>query len=301
MSRSLFVLIAATGIAFGLSTVPAAAQNYRSFVSQEGSDSNNCSITAPCKTFAGAVTQTNAGGEIVVLNSGGYGAVTITKSITISSIGVEGAITTHSAGAGITISAGPSDTVRIRDLTLIGGGVGTVGILVNSAQSVLIQNCSITGFTGDGVSYLPSSGPSNLNIIGMTVADNGGNGITIEPGGGSGVTAYITDVGAWGNSIGVLVSGNVHATVSVGASNNGTGIEATGASAVVMVTGARASNNTGSGVLSDSNATMYVDRLQASGNALGWQVTNSGIMKSYGDNEINGNTTDTAMPKISEE
>jgi len=142
---------------------------------------------------------------------------------------------------------------------------------------------------------------STLNIIGVTVADNGGNGITVAPGGGSGMTAYINDVHTQGNSIGVLISGNVNATVTFGAANNGTGIEATGASAVVMVTSARASNNTGSGLLSDSNATMYVDRVQASGNALGWQVTNGGVMKSYGDNEINGNTTDTTMPKISEE
>lgn len=299
MSRTPFSLIAAIGIAFGLSTAPAAAQNHRSFVSQQGSDSNNCTISAPCKTFAGAIALTNAGGEIVVLNSGGYGPVTITKSITISSIGVEGAITTASAGPGIEISAGSGDTVRIRGLTLIGGGVGTTGILVDSAQSVLIQNCSITGFTGDGVSY-SASGPSNLNIIGATVLENGGNGITVAPGGGS-VTAYINDTHTQGNNIGVLISGNVHATVSVGATNNSTGIEATGASAVVMVTAARASNNTGSGVVSDSSATMYIDRLQASGNALGWEVTSGGIMRSYGDNEINGNTADTTMPKISEQ
>jgi hypothetical protein len=296
MLRSLFILITGMGIAFCLIAAPAAAQNQRSFVAAQGSDSNTCTFVAPCRTFAGAITQTSAGGEIVVLNSGGYGTLTITKSITISSIGVEGAITAHSAGAGITISVGSSDTVRIRGLTLIGGGVGTRGILVDSAQSVLIQSCSITGFTGDWVTY-SASGPSNLNIIGMTVSDNGGNGITVAPGGGSEVTAYINDVHTQGNSIGILISGNVNATVSVGATDNGTGIEATGASATVMVTGSRASNNTGPGLLLDSSATMYVDRVQASGNALGWQVTNGGDIKSYGDNEINGNTTDTTMPK----
>ena len=66
------------------------AQATRTWVSGVGDDANPCSRTAPCKTFAGAISKTAAGGEINVLDPGGFGAVTITKSITISSRGLRG-------------------------------------------------------------------------------------------------------------------------------------------------------------------------------------------------------------------
>src|SRR5215472_4077707 len=125
-----FFIIAAASVAALLTVAGQAhAQANRTFVSGSGSDANPCSLGAPCRSFAGALAQTNAGGEIVVLDSAGYGSVTITKSISINAPdGIEGGITVTTATDGITISAGASDVVNLRGLTLTGGGVGKNGI-----------------------------------------------------------------------------------------------------------------------------------------------------------------------------
>src|SRR5579864_8705766 len=86
------------------------AQATRTWVSGVGDDANPCSRTAPCKTFAGAISKTAPGGEINVLDPGGFGAVTITKSITISSSGFEAGVLVSGTN-GIVVAAGPSDTV----------------------------------------------------------------------------------------------------------------------------------------------------------------------------------------------
>src|ERR1700724_2488556 len=87
---------------------PASAQATRTWVSGVGDDANPCSRTAPCKTFAGAISKTAAAGEINVLDPGGYGAVTITKSITISSIGFEAGVLV-AGGNGILVNALATD------------------------------------------------------------------------------------------------------------------------------------------------------------------------------------------------
>src|SRR4030081_2373538 len=103
------------------------AQATRTWVSGVGDDANPCSRTAPCKTFPGAITKTAAGGEINVLDPGGFGAVTITKSITISSECTEAGVLVSGTN-GIVVSAGPSDVVIIRGLDIQGLGTGLSGI-----------------------------------------------------------------------------------------------------------------------------------------------------------------------------
>lgn len=301
---------------------PAAAQNNRSFVSQQGLDTNNCSLTAPCRSFQVAVNNTNPGGEVVALNSAGYGTVTINKAITISSIGVEGAITTTTGQTGITIAAGTSDAVRLNSLTLIGGGVGATGISVTTAGSVILQDCIVTGFTGDGVTFSPNSA-STLTVGGGIFANNGGNGLTIAPSGASAVYAFVGGDGGvpvfTANTVGVLVNGSgvtqgvgLHATLSINANRNTShGIEFESAnfegSVFGMVTETNSVNNAGDGLFATSssdarNVTVYVDRLQASGNAIGWATGGGGaFIESYGNNHVNGNGSDTTMPTISQE
>src|SRR5256885_1578486 len=97
-------LLTATSLALGLAAAPAQATTFRTFVSAHGSDANACTLTAPCKTFAAAHAQTSPGGIIDVLDPAGYGAVTITKSITI--IGRDWASILVTSGNGITINAG---------------------------------------------------------------------------------------------------------------------------------------------------------------------------------------------------
>src|SRR5262249_50037871 len=104
----------------GLAAVPAQAQLSRTFVSAaSGNDANNCDRATPCRTFQGAHDKTNPDGEITVLDSGGYGAVTITKSISIVNDGAgEASILVSGGVTGITINGGPAAYVNLRGLTV---------------------------------------------------------------------------------------------------------------------------------------------------------------------------------------
>jgi hypothetical protein len=93
MSRTQYMLIMIVAVTFIFaSRLPVSAQATRTWVSGVGDDANPCSRTAPCKTFAGAISKTAAGGEINVLDPGGFGGVTITKSISIIAEGVEAGV-----------------------------------------------------------------------------------------------------------------------------------------------------------------------------------------------------------------
>src|ERR1700755_3437197 len=112
MQKYLVQLRTATFSALVLAAASAAyAQAPRTWVSGVGDDANPCSRTAPCKTFAGAISKTAAGGEISVLDPGGFGAVTITKSITINGDGTLASITTGAGTSAIIINAGANDTI----------------------------------------------------------------------------------------------------------------------------------------------------------------------------------------------
>src|SRR5437763_1289223 len=131
-----------------LHAAPAQAQT-RTWVSGVGDDLNPCSRTAPCKTFAGAISKTAAAGEINALDSGGFGSVTITKSITIEGGGnIAGVLA--SLVNGIIINAGTGDTVALRNLDINGAGNGLIGIKILQAKNVIIDNCQIYGFRTAG-------------------------------------------------------------------------------------------------------------------------------------------------------
>src|SRR6201994_1245486 len=110
-----------------LASAPAHAQASRTWVSGVGDDANPCSRTAPCKTFAGAISKTAAGGEINCLDPGGFGAVTITKSITIDCTATLAGILVSGTN-GINVSAGTNDVVFLKGLDFEGIGTGLVGI-----------------------------------------------------------------------------------------------------------------------------------------------------------------------------
>src|SRR5580704_5683190 len=111
--------------AMALNVTPASAQT-RTWVSGVGDDANPCSRTAPCKTFAGAISKTAAGGEIDCLDSGGFGAVTITKAITLDCSGTFGSILSTGTN-GIVVNAGTNDVVVVRGLSVNGAGTGLNG------------------------------------------------------------------------------------------------------------------------------------------------------------------------------
>src|SRR5215472_3306097 len=119
----------------------ASAQVQRTFVSGLGSDANPCSRTAPCRTFGQAISQTNPNGEVIVLDSAGYGAFTITQAVSITAPpGVYAGISVFS-GDGITITAGGSDTVILRGLTLNNQGSTGTGIICTMVGTLHIESC----------------------------------------------------------------------------------------------------------------------------------------------------------------
>jgi hypothetical protein len=133
-----------------LGTSLAHAQATRTWVSGVGDDANPCSRTAPCKTFAGAISKTAAGGEISVLDPGGFGAVTITKSITINGDGTLAGILA-SLTNGVIVNAGANDVVTLRNISINGGGNGLNGIRFLNGAMLIVDKVSISGFTGSGI------------------------------------------------------------------------------------------------------------------------------------------------------
>src|SRR6516165_6379198 len=126
-----FTLLTTVAISIAAS-FPAQAQRARVFVSVTGDDANPCTGGSPCKTFQHAHDVVLAGGEISVLDTGGYGTLLISKSLSIVAIGVEASIAIPSGSTGINVNVGSTDKVSLRGLTLDGTGVGTTGIFFQS-------------------------------------------------------------------------------------------------------------------------------------------------------------------------
>jgi hypothetical protein len=246
---------AAAAFALGLSCSLAHAQATRTWVSGVGDDANPCSRTAPCKTFAGAISKTAAGGEISVLDPGGFGAVTITKSISIISEGSEGSILAASVN-GIIINAASTDFVHLEGLKIEGAGTGLNGIKVLKAKSVTIKNCTIRGFNS-------------------ATAGNG-NAIKVEPT-GPGTQVHVSNC---------TLSKNVNGVQSK---------PAAGFFAQVHLDNVHAVQNTGAGILSDgTTSNVRMSGSTVTHNVNGLSVLNSGKIISFGDNRIINNVTDGA-------
>jgi hypothetical protein len=154
------------------------AQASRTWVSGVGNDANPCSRTAPCKTFAGAISKTAAGGEINVLDPDGYGAVTITKSITIRSDHIEAGVLVSGTN-GIIVSAGPTDRVVLEGLDIEGLGTGIHGVTVLAGKEVYIIRCSIRHFTQNGVNMASSTSGGRAFIKDSFIAFNAG-GVNVQ-------------------------------------------------------------------------------------------------------------------------
>ncbi|MEA2473002.1 MAG: hypothetical protein QOE06_917 [Thermoleophilaceae bacterium] len=177
MTRSRRLLRAVPAIALIALAIPASAsaQATRTWVSGVGDDANPCSRTAPCKTFAGAISKTAAGGEINCLDPGGFGGVTITKSLTIKCHYTEGGVLVSGTNA-IVINAAATDKVTLRGLDINGIGTGTqtslVGIKILSAKVVNIVDNEIYRFQS-GISIVPSSPDTKVLVARNHIHDNG--------------------------------------------------------------------------------------------------------------------------------
>ena len=217
------------------------AQATRTWVSGVGSDANPCSRTAPCQTFAGAISKTAAGGEISVLDPGGFGAVTITKPITISGVGTQASILASAVqGIVINITSAPqaplTATVTLRNLQINGAGatLGTNGVHVLSsiATEVILDNVNIFGFSTNGVL---SEGSNKVSISGGVFSNN--TGVAIHSIGTSSINVENAQIN--GNNI--AVQPDLGSTIRL--SNNGVYDNKTGFACGTGGTLASAANN----------------------------------------------------------
>jgi hypothetical protein len=285
-----------------LSTSAAQAQATRTWVSGVGDDANPCSRTAPCKTFAGAISKTAARGEISVLDPGGFGAVTITKSISIVADGAEGGILAAGTN-GIIINAAASDTVSLRGLVIEGAGTGLNGIRFLAGGALQVEDCVINGFTLFGIDFEPS-GASELFVRNTEIRNNQGatgGGILVKPSGAGTATALIDQTSMVNNRFGVRAEAGSKVTVrSSSASGNLTNgfLAVTAAGGVELnLENVIATANVGAGVRSEGGAAAVVRISDSflSGNANGLQSVGGGQIISFGNNRNNGNTNNGAV------
>jgi hypothetical protein len=295
ISRTTVVIAAVLAFGAALPAAPAQAQNARSFVSSTGSDSNPCTLAAPCRSFTGAYAQTNAGGEIDVLNTAGYGPLTITHAISIVNDGSTASVLA-SGVFGVTINAGATDAVSLRGLTFEGAGAASGGIEFNTGQSLTIENCVIRHMTGDGIDFTPNA-TSSLLVSDTLVADNSGNGIVVQPTGSGTVTAVLNRVEVNNNGAnGIEVAGNfstgtIKATVSESVATGNSHLDQVGffaVSSTLTVFHSVASNNYTGIEAAGSGGTLTIAQSMVTGNNFGWNA-GGGVVQSYGDNYFNGN------------
>ena len=178
-------LLAVTFLTFAFTSL-ASAQAVRTWVSGVGDDANICSRTAPCKTFAGALSRTAPKGEIDCLDPGSFGTFTITKALTIDCGGSAafGGTILDSPGSGITISAGASDVIIIRNLSINGvvqeGFMpGLHGIHFLTGGTLHLENLRISNVTNNCID-VAATGTIIVTIDNTTVSDCGGAGVSIS-------------------------------------------------------------------------------------------------------------------------
>ena len=286
-----------------LATVNAAdAQATRTWVSGVGDDANPCSRTAPCKTFAGAISKTATGGEINVLDPGGFGGVTITKAISIISENFTAGVLVSGTNA-IIVNAGVNDAVVLRGLDIEGLGTGLDGIRVLAGKSVHVENCTINHFTGFGINFAPNGGA--LFVKDTTIRNNSGGGILVK--GASAVTASIDNVRVEGNGFGFRAEDNSTVTISrsVAAKNNTNGfVAASGAGGAEMtiynsVSSSNGNSATTGGVrASGAQGLVRIQNVTVVDNSAGLVLTGGGQIASWGSNFIAGNTFGDGQPNV---
>ena len=210
--KSSAVLALISAVFLALLAMPANAQATRTWISGVGDDVNPCSRTAPCKTFAGAISKTAAGGEINCLDPGGFGAVTITKAITLicGESGEAGVLV--SSTPGITVAAGVTDKVVLQGLDFQGVPSGTNGVNFVSGLEVDIIKCTIQGFT-TGVNVTSNTTGARVFIKDSVIAFNGG-GVNVQ-GNGVGNVASVYNTLVESNTTYAVQATNANNVVAV--------------------------------------------------------------------------------------
>ena len=290
---------------------PAQAQATRTWVSGVGDDANPCSRTAPCKTWAGAIVKTAAGGEIDNLDAGGFGALTITKSITLDGGGGAVASTLTSGTNGIVVAAGSTDVVIIRNIRfqgLLGNGSspGTSGINAiqfTSGSRLVLDHVDIYGFNNNCV-FINLSANGTALIRNSTIQNCTATGVQVTSTGGATVNVVVDNTLIYDAHDGVIANGTAGGTTTVQVWNSD--INTMVASGVTALTGSQTTNlfvknslltNNGTGVVSNgAQATALVSLSTITANTTALSSQNSGTLFTYKNNEVNANGSPGSAP-----
>jgi hypothetical protein len=303
MNKIRFTLKAFAFVVFALACASAAqAQATRTWVSGVGDDVNPCSRTAPCKTFAGAISKTADGGEIDCLDPGGFGTITITKSITIDG--------TTGAGFGSILAAGTTGVnandsasgapmtkiIRLRNLSINGATTGINGISYTSAKAVYVENCSIFGFKGgagttqgNGIRASLTADGGLLFVRDTIITENRTDGVQTTTSAGA-IRVICDGVRADRNTVGFhAVNASSFHVVNSSASSNANGAQfenATSANLEHVTLQA----NTGAGLRAGGGApTVRISDCGIINNLTVGVDIAGGTVFTFGDNKIRGN------------
>jgi hypothetical protein len=288
----------------------AQAQATRTWVSGVGDDVNPCSRTAPCKTFAGAISKTAAGGEIDALDPGGFGTVTLTKSILIDGTNGQGFGSILNSGgiSGVNVNDSATGTpntivVRLRNLSINGAGttLGVNGINFTSGSAVHVENCRILNQSGDGI-RMSTNTPSRL-IVSNTVVSQTGDGVEIAGTPASRHAVSIDNSSFTRNVNGVSVSGRADVVVSrsVLASNTGAGAivsTAAGGVGIIDLEECQVTHNA-VGVQPNAQGAIRLSNVHMTANANALNF-NGGTIGTYNNNRIFGNTSGEAFASLTD-
>jgi hypothetical protein len=277
--------LATFALCVSLSAV-ADAQATRTWVSGVGDDANPCSRTAPCKTFPGAISKTAAGGEINCLDPGGFGGVTITKSITIDCSHTLAGVLVSGTNA-IIVSAGAGDRIVLRGLDINGLGTGIDGIRFISGGSLHVENSVIYGMQ-NGINI---GGGNEIYIQNTSIRNNSNIGVYIA--GSALINAVIEKSTIENQTNGLLAGANARVTTrgSVYSGNSNSGIVAQGGGEV-NVDSCIVTNNSSVGLYGGPDGTLRVANSFISGNGTGVFSFGSGIAATFSDNKLQGNSWD---------
>jgi hypothetical protein len=307
--RKIALPIVGTMLGVFIAATPAHAQATRTWVSGVGDDANPCSRTAPCKTFAGAISKTAAAGEINCLDSGGMGAVTITKSITIYCNGVIGGVLAAGSN-GIIINAGVNDNIVLRGLDIDGVGSGFAGIRFLAGGTLTVQDTVIRNFRSGnavGIEFLPA-GASELQVVNTAISSST-TGIIVQPTATGSAKVILDHVQVNNGTTGIrfqsssaagAINGTITNSIIAGNSLNGLAVNVGGvgfAGVQVMVDQTSIVNNANAALRGDGNGSVTrISLLNVTGNGLGSQLTGGAVLQSYSNNHIDGNTDNGPNP-----
>lgn len=273
----------------------AQAQATRTWVSGVGDDANPCSRTAPCKTFAGAISKTAVDGEIDALDPGGFGAVTITKAITIDGNGWGSILAAGVNGVIVNLTgASGSGTVQLRNISINGASTGTVGVRIISTLAntkVFIENCVIFGFrAGSGRGVEDSRNSGGILVIENTLVKNNLNQGVFVQSTTTDIKASLKNVTSYGNTWGVLAHGAVSLICRncVASNNSSIGFGVETAAQMDLIDSQASHNATGVDSL-NAGSNVRCARTAITRNTVDGLGFHGGTIHSFGNSEVSAN------------